>query len=274
MTLPMHPLSDTYIIYYMTHHCFLLPHLSCFSLCCFSSLFLLSLLMLLMMDEGWSRQPFTTSQLQELERQALIFSYMALGIPVPSHLVLPFKRSFSSDPFSLHPSCKAFASPLAPCKISIFFHFSCLTETTVSSFLVVKFGRKAEEDPEPWRCRRTDGKKWRCSGEASGGSKYCERHRQRGKKCSTKTAEMPLLAVPSYYVSSPSPPYCSAPLPLTHHSHSESHRFSSGQMEKKQEHCFVFGADLKLSENREVQGPKLQPNFFRDFPDKRNDPRG
>ena len=50
------------------------------------------------------------------------------------------------------------------------------------------FGRKA--DPEPGRCRRTDGKKWRCSKEAYPDSKYCERHMHRGKNRSRKPVEV------------------------------------------------------------------------------------
>ncbi|KAJ8441121.1 hypothetical protein Cgig2_006950 [Carnegiea gigantea] len=41
-------------------------------------------------------------------------------------------------------------------------------------------------DPEPGRCRRTDGKKWRCSKEACPNSKYCEKHINRGKSKSKK----------------------------------------------------------------------------------------
>jgi len=82
---------------------------------------------MLMMDEGWSSRPLTTSQLQEFERQTLVFNYMVLGIPVPSHLVLPFKRSYSSDPFSLHPSSKYL---LHFCSLP----FVLLTETVISSF--------------------------------------------------------------------------------------------------------------------------------------------
>ena len=48
------------------------------------------------------------------------------------------------------------------------------------------YGRKI--DPEPGRCRRTDGKKWRCSKEAYPDSKYCERHMHRGKNKSKKTS--------------------------------------------------------------------------------------
>lgn len=51
------------------------------------------------------------------------------------------------------------------------------------------FGRKV--DPEPGRCRRTDGKKWRCSKEAYPDSKYCERHMHRGRNRSRKPVETP-----------------------------------------------------------------------------------
>lgn len=50
------------------------------------------------------------------------------------------------------------------------------------------FGRKI--DPEPGRCRRTDGKKWRCSKEAYPDSKYCERHMHRGRNRSRKPVEI------------------------------------------------------------------------------------
>lgn len=55
------------------------------------------------------------------------------------------------------------------------------------------FGKKVE-DPEPWRCRRTDGKKWRCSKEAFPDSKYCERHMHRGKNRSRKPVEISIAA--------------------------------------------------------------------------------
>ncbi|OWM79911.1 hypothetical protein CDL15_Pgr001554 [Punica granatum] len=44
-------------------------------------------------------------------------------------------------------------------------------------------------EPEPGRCRRTDGKKWRCSREACLDSKYCEKHMHRGKNRSRKSVE-------------------------------------------------------------------------------------
>lgn len=50
------------------------------------------------------------------------------------------------------------------------------------------FGKKI--DPEPGRCRRTDGKKWRCSKDAHPDSKYCERHMNRGRYRSRKLVEL------------------------------------------------------------------------------------
>ena len=44
-------------------------------------------------------------------------------------------------------------------------------------------------DPEPGRCRRTDGKKWRCSRDAVPDQKYCERHINRGRHRSRKPVE-------------------------------------------------------------------------------------
>ena len=92
-------------------------------------------------------------------------------------------------------------------------------------------GRKPV-DPEPGRCRRTDGKKWRCSKEAYPDSKYCERHMHRGKSRSRKPVELSLATNPtsSQFSSSnfvaaaaaappppPPPPPLSLSTPQTHH---------------------------------------------------------
>lgn len=45
-----------------------------------------------------TRSPFTMSQWQELEHQALIFKYLMAGLPIPPDLVLPIQKSF--DPMS------------------------------------------------------------------------------------------------------------------------------------------------------------------------------
>ncbi|XP_073101007.1 growth-regulating factor 1 isoform X1 [Elaeis guineensis] len=129
---------------------------------------------MMMSGRNTSRYPFTPSQWQELEHQALIFKYMASGIPIPSDLILPIRRSFLLD--STIPS-PTLAFPPQP--------------SMSWGWNQMGFGRKAE-DPEPGRCRRTDGKKWRCSKEAYPDSKYCERHMHRGKNRSRKPVEMSL----------------------------------------------------------------------------------
>lgn len=55
------------------------------------------------------------------------------------------------------------------------------------AFTVGYYGKKI--DPEPGRCRRTDGKKWRCSKDAHPDSKYCERHMNRSRYRSRKPVE-------------------------------------------------------------------------------------
>ncbi|XP_073311810.1 growth-regulating factor 4-like [Primulina huaijiensis] len=110
---------------------------------------------------GGYRPPFTTMQLQELEHQAMIYKYLVAGLQIPPNLVMPIRRSFESISASLfhHPS-------LGYCSY---------------------YGKKF--DPEPGRCRRTDGKKWRCSKDAHPDSKYCERHMHRGRNRSRKPVE-------------------------------------------------------------------------------------
>ncbi|KAK9987182.1 hypothetical protein SO802_032133 [Lithocarpus litseifolius] len=44
------------------------------------------------------------------------------------------------------------------------------------------FGDRNGNELEPGRCRRTDGKKWRCSRDVVPNQKYCEQHMHRGAK--------------------------------------------------------------------------------------------
>ncbi|KAH9713591.1 Growth-regulating factor 5 [Citrus sinensis] len=122
-------------------------------------------------DHSIIRSPFTPTQLQELEHQALIFKYMVSGVPIPPELIYSVKRSLDSSLVS------SLFPPQAP-----HVGWGCFQ---------VGFGRKA--DPEPGRCRRTDGKKWRCSKEAYPDSKYCERHMHRGRNRSRKPVEAQAL---------------------------------------------------------------------------------
>ncbi|XP_034924876.1 growth-regulating factor 6 isoform X2 [Populus alba] len=120
-----------------------------------------------MIMSGGNRFPFTASQWQELEHQALIYKYMVSGIPIPPDLLFTIKRSVCLDSSKLFPHQHPH------------FAWSCFQ---------MGLGRKT--DPEPGRCRRTDGKKWRCSKEAYPDSKYCERHMHRGKNRSRKPVEV------------------------------------------------------------------------------------
>lgn len=112
------------------------------------------------------RSPFTAAQWQEMEHQALILKYMLAGVPLTPDLVLTSRRGFGSVPALLYQN-----PALAYCSY---------------------FGKKL--DPEPGRCRRTDGKKWRCAKDAYPDSKYCEHHMHRGKNRSRKHVESQSLS--------------------------------------------------------------------------------
>ncbi|XP_008798914.1 growth-regulating factor 6-like [Phoenix dactylifera] len=113
--------------------------------------------------------PFTPLQWMELEQQALIYKYMNANAPIPTSLLISIRRSLSSSRFtsfsagSLGPNTFGWGS----------FHL----------------GFSGNADPEPGRCRRTDGKKWRCSRDAVADQKYCERHMNRGRHRSRKPVE-------------------------------------------------------------------------------------
>ncbi|KAE8707673.1 Growth-regulating factor 1, putative isoform 2 [Hibiscus syriacus] len=113
--------------------------------------------------------PFTLFQWNELKSQALIYKYITSNVPVPSNLLIPLKKSLypygftSSSAGSLPYNSLGWGS----------FHLRYTGNT----------------DPERGRCRRTDGKKWRCSRDAVADQKYCERHINRGRRRSRKPVE-------------------------------------------------------------------------------------
>ncbi|KAL6637587.1 hypothetical protein ACP70R_025159 [Stipagrostis hirtigluma subsp. patula] len=105
-----------------------------------------------------TKRPFTPSQWMELEHQALIYKYLNAKAPIPSSLLISINKSFrSSNRVSWRPLYQGYTN--------------------------------ADSDPEPGRCRRTDGKKWRCSKEAMADHKYCERHINRNRHRSRKPVE-------------------------------------------------------------------------------------
>ncbi|KAL8236475.1 hypothetical protein R6Q59_017556 [Mikania micrantha] len=119
-----------------------------------------------------SRFPFTSTQWQELEHQALVFKYIISGMPIPPHLLFSIKTSLESS-------------------TKLILHTQSPHHSIVWDYFHMGFGKKI--DPEPGRCKRTDGKKWRCSKEAYLDSKYCERHMHRGRNRSRKPVEANLL---------------------------------------------------------------------------------
>ncbi|XP_061351492.1 growth-regulating factor 1-like [Gastrolobium bilobum] len=116
-----------------------------------------------------ARGPFTPSQWMELEHQALIYKYISANVPVPSHLLIPIRKALDSAGF---------------CNFS-----TGLLRPNALGWGGFHLGYSNNTDPEPGRCRRTDGKKWRCSRDAVVDQKYCERHMNRGRHRSRKPVE-------------------------------------------------------------------------------------
>ncbi|XP_050230565.1 growth-regulating factor 3-like [Mercurialis annua] len=114
---------------------------------------------------------FSSAQWQELELQALIYRYMLAGAVIPPELLQSIKKSLlhSASPYLLQ-------------------HYSSYYQP---SLLQSGYWGRSAMDPEPGRCRRTDGKKWRCSKDVVAGQKYCERHVHRGRNRSRKPVEIP-----------------------------------------------------------------------------------
>ncbi|KAL7175724.1 hypothetical protein ACSBR2_029335 [Camellia fascicularis] len=115
------------------------------------------------------RGPFTPSQWMELEQQALIYKYITANVPIPSNLLIPIRKALDSAGFSG-------------------FSGGHIVPTTFG-WGAFRLGFSNTTDPEPGRCRRTDGKKWRCSRDAVADQKYCERHMNRGRHRSRKPVE-------------------------------------------------------------------------------------
>lgn len=117
-----------------------------------------------------ARGPFTPSQWMELEQQALIYKYISANATIPPHLLLPIRKAFESAGISG-------------------FSGGFFRPTTLGWGGTFHLGFSNSTDPEPGRCRRTDGKKWRCSRDAVADQKYCERHMNRGRHRSRKPVE-------------------------------------------------------------------------------------
>ncbi|XVF22684.1 hypothetical protein REPUB_Repub12eG0192200 [Reevesia pubescens] len=119
----------------------------------------------------------TTAQLHELQLQALIFKYISGGIPVPVNLVMPIWKSIASSFGSFHGG--------------IYEQYPSFVGVSPQGF-----DYRNMMDPEPGRCRRTDGKKWRCSKNVVPDQKYCEQHMHRGCRRSRKPVEPSQMTLP------------------------------------------------------------------------------
>lgn len=93
----------------------------------------------------------TEDQRRELHHQVYIFNHLAYNLAPPYHLV-----QFPSN---------------------------------MSEYSFLGFDHGSMVDPQPHRCRRTDGKKWRCAKNVVPNQKYCERHMHRGRNRSRKPVE-------------------------------------------------------------------------------------
>uniref|UniRef100_A0A3Q7HWU0 Growth-regulating factor n=2 Tax=Solanum lycopersicum TaxID=4081 RepID=A0A3Q7HWU0_SOLLC len=119
---------------------------------------------------------FSLAQWQELELQALIYKHMLAGAPVPHELLYLIKKSLSNS--------------------SPYYNMSQQYHHYQQAMLHSGYWGRTNMDPEPGRCRRTDGKKWRCSRDVVSGHKYCERHVHRGRNRSRKPVEIPTTTTP------------------------------------------------------------------------------
>ncbi|GAA0152893.1 hypothetical protein LIER_11258 [Lithospermum erythrorhizon] len=119
---------------------------------------------------SWSG--FTLLQLQELELQNHIYKYMEAGLPIPYQLIFPIWKSVINSLGCSTTKMQQFHNTLA--------------DPGNGGWV---FDMKKSMEPEPERCRRTDGKKWRCSKDVVPNHKYCEKHVHRGRPRSRKHVE-------------------------------------------------------------------------------------
>ncbi|RZC85492.1 hypothetical protein C5167_041669 [Papaver somniferum] len=202
----------------------------------------------MLMNGGRNKPPFTPLQWQELETQALIFKHMVSGIPIPAELLFPLKFHTSSSSSLL--SSKLFL-PSDPQIPWTYYHMG--------------LGRKI--DPEPGRCRRTDGKKWRCAKEAYHDSKYCEKHMHRGRNRSRKPVEEILTSTSNQsksMISSNFSPYYNSPSS----SSSSSSRYGFPYPSTNSTPHFAKDSTESPSYSRSVNGGgRDERSFFTEKPD-------
>ncbi|XP_074264373.1 growth-regulating factor 8-like isoform X1 [Silene latifolia] len=191
---------------------------------------------------------FTANQREELERQTMIYKYMMASIPIPPELIIPLSKYPNLPPLLNHND-----------------------HSSVRKGLQLRYtggggrggGVGINGDPEPWRCRRTDGKKWRCSRDVAPDQKYCERHSHKGRPSarSRKPVESSLVSTTSTATSS-NPialnpfqhhPYnYDSPSSLTQYNHHTSLRYPDWFM--KEEHLVPSAQVLYSQQMQQFSG--------------------
>lgn len=78
-----------------------------------------------------NRSPFTPTQWQELEQQALVFKYMVTGTPIPPDLIFSIKRSLDT---SVTPRL----FPHHPSKSFLFLILTIFSKLMIISFFIYK----------------------------------------------------------------------------------------------------------------------------------------
>ncbi|PKA67202.1 Growth-regulating factor 4 [Apostasia shenzhenica] len=182
---------------------------------------------------------------------------MMAGASVPLELILPLKRSLLA--------------------LSPYYHQnSMLYQHLQPAMMHSGYWGRYVTDPEPGRCRRTDGKKWRCSRDVVTGQKYCERHVHRGRNRSRKLVEVPKpttdsgsksMALPSFLMTNKDTNFMlTEPLPALGILPLDQRPLCDKDMEG----CSVGGLCSSLTEKKEMQGGRpdgrILRRFFDDWP--------
>lgn len=80
------------------------------------------------------RLPFTAAQLQELERQTLIYKYMRASAPIPHELLLPITKSSSTS--RVLPSCQPDSTNLFSLFFPVIFFYQFLLCLRFLAFII------------------------------------------------------------------------------------------------------------------------------------------
>eukprot|EP00249_Psilotum_nudum_P013028 c24113_g1_i1 orf=752-2830(+) len=177
--------------------------------------------------------PFTVEQLIELHQQTLIYKHISLGVRPPPNLLVALRSNISPL------SCRLGTGPC---------------NTTNLTFNLGS--HPSGTDPEPGRCRRTDGKKWRCAKEVVPDQKYCERHMNRGRNRCRKPLETRASSLSQPSSVSSTLNACVSPSPTTASAGSDNHEGSNTQLVTSNNSSAPVVGDCSQQQNKASDGIK------------------